>query len=78
MELSDILQEKYNVTIKTATNEQIYYALAFLINQKTKNTKSKPTKKKLYYLSAEFLIGRLLGSALVNLGLYESVAKELC
>ncbi|MBQ4095830.1 MAG: glycogen/starch/alpha-glucan family phosphorylase [Oscillospiraceae bacterium] len=78
MELSYILQEKYNVTIKTATNEQIYYALAFLINQKTKNTKSKPTKKKLYYLSAEFLIGRLLGSALVNLGLYESVAKELC
>ena len=34
-------------------------------------------KRKLYYISAEFLIGKLLSNNLINLGLYDEVKKEL-
>lgn len=72
-DLKSILKKE----IGQATNEEIYLALLELTK---KNIKTKGTNKgnrKLYYISAEFLIGKLLSNNLINLGLYEDVKKVL-
>ena len=61
--------------IKNATNEQLYLALLQMV-QKAAEKKVQPVEgRKLYYISAEFLIGKLLSNNLINLGLYEEVKE---
>lgn len=75
MNACEILKENLPRAISECTDEELYAALIQTINEiEKKNTKS--SKKKLYYISAEFLIGRLLINNLMNLGIYESI-KEL-
>ena len=63
--------------IKNATNEQLYLALLQMV-QKAAEKKVQPVEgRKLYYISAEFLIGKLLSNNLINLGLYEEVKECL-
>ncbi len=60
-----------------SSNEEIYYGLLELTKNATQQRGKIEGKKKLYYISAEFLIGKLLSNNLINLGLYEQVAEAL-
>ena len=59
------------------SNLELFNALVHLVQDTAKNTGFNQGKKKLYYISAEFLIGKLLSNNLINLGLYDSIKKEL-
>ncbi|MEE1078340.1 MAG: glycogen/starch/alpha-glucan phosphorylase [Agathobacter sp.] len=77
MNLSKVLEAKYNKSIAQCSNEEIYVALLEAVKEMAENKVSNEGKKKLYYISAEFLIGKLLSNNLINLGVYEDVKKEL-
>ena len=82
MNLTKAVKEKYKKPLASCTNEEIYICLLEqvkeLAKEKETGSASKTTsKRKLYYISAEFLIGKLLSNNLINLGLYDEVKKEL-
>lgn len=77
MNLSEIVKNRYGREIKDCTDKEIYYALLEMTKGMAKNRESSEGKKKLYYISAEFLIGKLLSNNLINLGIYDEVKKEL-
>lgn len=82
MNLTKAVKEKYKKPLASCTNEEIYISLLEQVKELAKKKEtvsaSKTTsKRKLYYISAEFLIGKLLSNNLINLGLYDEVKKEL-
>lgn len=76
MELEKELKKYLNKPVKEATNLQLYKALNELTKEEAGKLPYVGGDKKLYYISAEFLIGRQLGKNLINLGIYDEV-KEL-
>mgnify|MGYP004508036915 FL=1 len=77
MTLSKAVSRKYNKTIEKCSNEEIYIALLEMTKQMAEDKVSNEGRKKLYYISAEFLIGKLLSNNLINLGIYDQVRSEL-
>ena len=78
MNLSQILRSKCNKDISTCTNEELYFVLLEIVQELgEQKVKKKQDKRKLYYISAEFLIGKLLSNNLINLGIYDEVKKIL-
>ncbi len=77
MTLSKIVSLKYNKTIEKCSNEEVYSALLDMCKLMSEDKVSNDGKKKLYYISAEFLIGKLLSNNLINLGVYDKVKSEL-
>lgn len=75
--LQNILLERFGRDIDSCTKEEIFAALLIITREETSNLPENEGKKKLYYISAEFLIGKLLSNNLINLGLYEEVEQTL-
>ncbi len=77
MELNKITQAHYQKDIQACSNVELYDALLELVKAEAKTRESNQGKKKLYYFSAEFLIGKLLSNNLINLGIYDEVRDLL-
>ena len=70
------IKDTFGTDLAHVSNEQIYVALLQMVKEEAAKKVSNEGKKKLYYISAEFLIGKLLSNNLINLGLYDEV--ETC
>ena len=77
MMLSEQVFELYGKPLNECETKEIFIALTYLIDKKTSLINREETKKKLYYISAEFLIGKLLSNNLINLGIYDEIKSEL-
>ncbi len=77
IKINDYTKKTYNKDLKACTNEEIYGALLTMVQEAAREKQSAQGKKKVYYISAEFLIGKLLSNNLINLGLYDQVKAEL-
>ena len=75
--LQEVLEKRFHKTLDTCTKEELFHALMEITKEATGNLKRNEGSKKLYYISAEFLIGKLLSNNLINLGLYEETEKVL-
>ena len=75
--LQEVLEKRFHKTLDTCTKEDLFHALMEITKEATGNLKRNEGSKKLYYISAEFLIGKLLSNNLINLGLYEETEKVL-
>ena len=77
MNLNQITTKKFQKDMGDCTTEQLYLSICDGINEQMTKEKTKSKKKKLYYICAEFLIGKLLVNNLINMGLYDEVKSQL-
>lgn len=75
--LAQVCQKIYQKPVKECTNEELYLALLEMTKELAKEKEENKGKKKIYYISAEFLIGKLLSNNLINLDIFEEVKREL-
>ena len=75
--LQKLLSEKFAKTLDNCSKAELFTALMMLTKEETAKLPKNEGKKKLYYISAEFLIGKLLSNNLINLGLYEEAEEVL-
>ena len=71
------MQDRFHKEIREADDKEIYLALMSYTKEKLKELPEITGERKLYYISAEFLIGKLLSNNLINLGIYEEMAEIL-
>ena len=75
-ELTTLTKKLYGKTIKGCNNSQLYDAVLQLTKDRMDKVKVLDGKRKVYYISMEFLIGKLLSNNLINLGIYDEL-KDL-
>ncbi|MCI8743584.1 MAG: glycogen/starch/alpha-glucan phosphorylase [Lachnospiraceae bacterium] len=85
MNLSERLVRACNKPVAECSSRELYEGLMTLVQEEAEHKESSEGKKKIYYISAEFLIGKLLSNNLINLGWYDEVrdllaaaGKDLC
>ena len=77
MSFTEMLQSLTGKPLVDCTDQELYLALLELVRQKSADHVQPVTGRKLYYISAEFLIGKLLSNNLINLGLYDEARSAL-
>ena len=81
MRMRDELEQKvglrFSKGLLAADNKEIYQALLELTQEKLAAAPKIQGERKLYYISAEFLVGKLLSNNLINLGIYDQVKEAL-
>ena len=77
MNFTETLQSLTGKPLSACTNQELYLALLELVRRKSADRVQPVTGRKLYYISAEFLIGKLLSNNLINLGLYDEARNAL-
>lgn len=77
MNLSEKLVSACGKSIENCTNRELYEALLTMVQQEVCARTAETGKKKVYYISAEFLIGKLLSNNLINLGWYDEIREIL-
>ena len=77
MSFSKYVLDNTNKELSTLENKDIYIQLLNYVKEEADKKAQNNDKKKVYYISAEFLIGKLLSNNLINLGIYEEIEKEL-
>lgn len=77
MNFTKAVETKWNKSVADCSNEELYIALLEMVKDLAKEKESNAGKKKVYYISAEFLIGKLLSNNLINLGVYDEVKSIL-
>lgn len=75
--LQNFVQSMYAKRIEDCSNQELYYGMLAFTKQRSEAKCTNDQKKKVYYISAEFLIGKLLSNNLINLGIYEEVKSQL-
>ena len=75
--LDYISNKIYSKSLKECTDKEAYYVILLFVKDLINVTDRINGEKKIYYISAEFLIGRLLSNNLINLGIYDKVAEVL-
>ena len=75
--MKETLNELCKKDITVASDAELYSALLKLVDEQSQKHEKTVTGRKLYYISAEFLIGKLLSNNLINLGLYDEVRETL-
>ena len=75
--LEKIAKANYGKALRECSNNEAYYALLEMVKVITAEKEEIKGDKKVYYISAEFLIGKLLSNNLINLGIYDKVAEYL-
>ena len=76
-ELEDRAKKAYKKSLKECSNQELYYILLTLTKEMTELSEPISGDKKVYYISAEFLIGKLLSNNLINMGLYDKINEIL-
>ncbi len=76
-ELENQTQSGYGKSISACSNEELYYSILQLSKKLMNVSERIEGEKKVYYISAEFLIGKLLSNNLINLGIYDNLEKIL-
>lgn len=74
---TEFLKRGGNKELKEMANQEIYYKLLEYVKEEAEKKSENKSKKKIYYISAEFLIGKLLSNNLINLGIYKEIREEL-
>lgn len=75
--LEDLSQRLFGKKLEETTDEETYAVLLYLVKGMERATIPNDGDKKIYYISAEFLIGKLLSNNLINLGIYDKVEEIL-
>lgn len=76
-QMEDIAGNLYGKTVQECSEQELYYVVLNLVKCFMEATEKITGEKKVYYISAEFLIGKLLSNNLINLGLYDKVKNLL-
>ena len=76
-QLMEIAEEMYGKELSALTDQETYYAVLILTKRLMEVSDCNEGEKKVYYISAEFLIGKLLSNNLINLGVYDKMSDIL-
>ncbi|MGS7228198.1 glycogen/starch/alpha-glucan family phosphorylase [Streptococcus pyogenes] len=74
---TEYVETKLGKSLTQASNEEIYLSLLNFVKEEASHKAKNTAKRKVYYISAEFLIGKLLSNNLINLGIYKDIKEEL-